>query len=295
MPINKNNSRKLIINADDLGFSKGINNGIFQAHSEGILTSATLATNMPCAEEAAKESKKFPSLGIGIHLNVVRGKPLLEADKLPRLTDETGEFSRRFWDFLPIQLTKQKRVISEIEMEYRTQIETAKKWGITPTHLDSERHHAAWPIIFKILVKLAKEYDIGAVRVTREPYWPNAPKRNAKKNIASVALRVLTRSADKVLRSLSVASPCYFYGGCHIGEIDPSYISRLAKILPVGTHELMIHPGQDDSNVTASAKSYLDSCRGGELAALLSPVSRQVLLDAEIRLVNFSSLTALKL
>ncbi len=282
--------RRLIINADDLGFSEGINRGIFQAHREGILTSATLAVNMPFAQSAAQESESCPELGVGIHLNVVRGRSLLDSQKIPWLTDEKGNFSRRFWSFLPLQLSMDEAVLAQVESEYRAQIEQALEWGISPTHLDSERHHGSWPALFRIMVKLAREFNIGAVRVTREPYWSGAPRRRVLKTIASVALRTITAPANRILKGTGLVAPRYFYGGAHIGEVSSNYITRLASALGDGTHELMIHPGKTDPTASIETRSYLDENREGELAALLDPASRQALNTAGIELINFSAL-----
>ena len=89
--------KRLIINADDLGFSPGVNRGIFRACRECILTSATLAVNMPCAEEAAGESLAISGLGVGIHLNVVRGCPLLEKGKIPVVTGSALASHGTYW------------------------------------------------------------------------------------------------------------------------------------------------------------------------------------------------------
>ncbi len=68
--------RRIIINADDFGLCDGVNEAVAQAHSDGILTSATIMVNMPAAEKAVKIAKKLPSLGIGVHLNLTEGRPI---------------------------------------------------------------------------------------------------------------------------------------------------------------------------------------------------------------------------
>ncbi|KKK62176.1 hypothetical protein LCGC14_3006960, partial [marine sediment metagenome] len=74
---------RLIVNADDLGWSEGVNQGIFRAHREGIVTSATLAANMPGAQAAVDQlADAAPALGVGIHLNVCQG---------PAMSDAAGE------------------------------------------------------------------------------------------------------------------------------------------------------------------------------------------------------------
>ena len=67
---------KLIINADDFGYSNGVNYGIIDAFKNGILTSTTCLTNMPGFNHAIQLAKENPNLGIGIHLTLTCGKPL---------------------------------------------------------------------------------------------------------------------------------------------------------------------------------------------------------------------------
>ena len=74
-------SAKLIINADDFGLCRGVNKAVVEAHTTGVLTSATIMANMPASDEAIVIAKKTPTLGVGVHLNVTDGKPLsLDSD-----------------------------------------------------------------------------------------------------------------------------------------------------------------------------------------------------------------------
>jgi predicted glycoside hydrolase/deacetylase ChbG (UPF0249 family) len=62
--------RQLIVNADDLGLSAGVNRGIARAHEEGILTSASLLVRAPHAEAAARYARAHRELGTGLHLDL---------------------------------------------------------------------------------------------------------------------------------------------------------------------------------------------------------------------------------
>ena len=84
--------KKLIINADDLGLSRGITDGIVLAHREGILTSASLMVNQPATEYAVEQLRCLPTLDVGIHLNLCQGSPVLPAKSVPSLVDSTGKF-----------------------------------------------------------------------------------------------------------------------------------------------------------------------------------------------------------
>jgi len=85
--------RRVIINADDFGLCDGVNKAVAQAHTDGVLTSATIMANMPAADEAVKIAKKLPNLGVGVHLNLTEGRPLSKDTSIGRLLDTDGQFA----------------------------------------------------------------------------------------------------------------------------------------------------------------------------------------------------------
>ena len=114
---------RLIVNADDFGMSRGISDAILLAHRRGFLTSASLMTNMPAAEYAAACLAKAPALGVGVHLNICDGRPLMPIGEVPTLVDAKGAFHparvmiRKLWRW---QVSGR-----QIEAEFRAQI----RWG----------------------------------------------------------------------------------------------------------------------------------------------------------------------
>ena len=85
--------RRLVVNADDFGRSESINEAVIRAHTEGILTTASLMVNESAAEEAVHLAKEHPRLGVGLHLALVCGKAALPPEKIPRLAEANGQFS----------------------------------------------------------------------------------------------------------------------------------------------------------------------------------------------------------
>lgn len=84
--------KKLVVRADDLGYSEGVSLGILAAHRDGIVTCASVMVNMPYTKEAIRQAKQYPNLSLGLHVNVTNGKALANADKIPHLVDQNGEF-----------------------------------------------------------------------------------------------------------------------------------------------------------------------------------------------------------
>lgn len=144
---------KLIVNADDFGYSNAVNYGILDAFKYGVVRSTTMMMNMPGTEHAVKLAKENPSLGVGIHLVLTCGKPLLH--DVDSLTDEEGNFFRN-----PDQFFSNHISMSDVEREWRTQIELFLSCGLTPTHIDSHHHMHARRELRAVIEKLAQAYDL---------------------------------------------------------------------------------------------------------------------------------------
>ena len=82
--------KQLILNADDFGMPRGVNEGIIRAHRDGVLTSATLMANGPEFEDAVSRAKSNPKLGVGCHLVLVGGPAIAPRDKISSLVDANG-------------------------------------------------------------------------------------------------------------------------------------------------------------------------------------------------------------
>src|SRR5258707_12300760 len=129
--------KRLIINADDFGLSKGITDGILLTHQKGILTSTSLMVNQAATEYAISRAEDAPGLGIGIHLNLTQGTPVLPKEQVPTLVNSEGQFYS--CGTLAKKLLRLQISAEEIEAEFRAQIRLMKSYGMMPTHADS--HH----------------------------------------------------------------------------------------------------------------------------------------------------------
>lgn len=155
--------KKLIFNADDFGYSYGVNYGIIESHLRGVLTSTTLMAQMPGFDHAVALAKAHPTLGIGIHLTLTCGEPVLAGHKT--LTGENGAFHG-------LSFYKQAdTVIDETEVydEWKAQIEKILAAGIAPTHLDSHHHVHTFKNLENMFVRLALEYNL-PVRNSKADY-----------------------------------------------------------------------------------------------------------------------------
>ncbi|MBO9129961.1 chitin disaccharide deacetylase [Bacillus sp. 165] len=144
--------KKLIVNADDFGLTRGVNHGIIDAHVNGIVNSTTMMMNMVGTEHAAELAKQHPTLGVGVHLVLTAGQPL--HTNVRSLVDENGLFYSN--------QSLRSRVINEkeLEAEWTAQIERFFSYGLTPTHLDSHHHVHTLEQAYPVFCKLAKKYNL---------------------------------------------------------------------------------------------------------------------------------------
>lgn len=147
--------KRLIVNADDFGMTQGNTIGILLAHQQGIVTSTTCMMNMPYAEFALEQAKKYPRLGVGIHLVLTIGSPLIR--EAQSYTDKNGEFLKR--NTYPGG--NPHADLTELYQEWKAQIEKfIAITGHKPTHIDSHHHVHLLPHHIEVTKKLAQEYDL---------------------------------------------------------------------------------------------------------------------------------------
>src|SRR5262249_27334967 len=159
--------KALIVNADDLGWTAGVNRGIAEAHRNGIVTSASLLANGDAFDNGVNIARVLPALGVGVHLNLSDGAPLSGAKAVPSLVDDKGELSGGPEELL-LKLARRKLKTGEVEREWDRQIERVRAAGISPTHLDGHKHVHMLPGLFPIALKLAKKHSIASIRISHE-------------------------------------------------------------------------------------------------------------------------------
>jgi len=272
------------VNADDLGWSPGVTDGILLAHRQGIVTSATLAVNMPDAARAATLAGAEGSLGVGIHLNLCQGRPLSKAGA--RLADPDGLMRLTGPDLIARCLAR-PALIHAAEAECDAQIRWAFEHGLRPTHLDSHRHvHAFAPLLARV-VRLARRHGIPFVRWPRERLpgrgWPAAPRPQAR---TANLLRALCTLAVLTVRPPRATAGTW--GIAHTGLITEAWLLHAARTLPPGVMEIMTHPGFSH-DLDARDTRLLDS-RRRELDALCSPAVRTAFAERQVERVHYGQL-----
>ncbi len=283
------NMIKVIVNADDFGFCPSVNEGIVLAHREGILTSATLMANAPGFDQAVALSRENPNLGIGVHLNIVRGRPLSDPARISSAVAPDGRFWGSVYKIIRKHYARSIR-LADVETEWRAQIEKALRAGIAVTHLDSEKHMHTFPPYFRIALKLAGDFNIRAVRFINERCLSLSPAQNVK----SFFIAACCRSMRKTIRNHGIMTVDRFYGVCHSGRMTAPRIRRILERAGEGCSEIMVHPGRLTEELVSLEKEfgsyYINNLREVELGALLDPDLKRVVRERGVRLISYGGM-----
>ena len=286
--------KNLIVNADDLGWSDGVNRGILDAFRGGIVTSASLLANGAAFTGAVKAAKSAPRLGVGVHLNLSDGAPVADRESVTSLLDDEGNLAHGPEGLL-LKRARRKLILDEVEEEWDAQVQKVRDAGIRPTHLDGHKHVHMLPGLFGITLRLAKSHGIEAIRVSLEESSLRAAlSSGAKQNFSVVikqgvqarGLKMLARDAREQARRAGIATSDHFCGIAQTGELTLEGVERLLKSLPEGTTELMCHPGYADEDLLKSA-TRLQASRQEELEILIDTRIRNLVASQGIRLIDY--------
>jgi chitin disaccharide deacetylase len=286
--------KNLIVNADDLCWTPGVNRGIVEAFRNGIVTSTSLLANGAAFADGVTAARSARGLGVGVHLNLSDGAPVADRETVTSLLNDEGVFAGGPESLL-LRRASRGLVLREVEAEWEAQIEKARDAGIEPTHLDGHKHVHMLPGLFEIALRLAKRHGIGAIRVSLEASSLRAALSAGEKQRAGVVmkqgvqargLKLLARDARKQAARAGIATADYFCGIAQTGELTREGVTQFLKSLPEGTTELMCHPGYADEALQQSATRLQDS-RQAELEILTDMGIRNLVASQGIRLIDY--------
>lgn len=250
--------KRLIVNADDLGRTAGVDRGIVKAHRSGIVTSASLMVNHAEASEAPALARENPDLGVGLHVAFTGGPPTLPPEQVPSLVDASGRLPA---SAAGLAAAEPRHLLAEARAQLRRFRELM---GREPTHLDSHHHAHRLPAVLEALVTLA---------------WD-----------AGLPVRSVSRDMRQRFRREGIPTPDEFVEEFHGAGASLEGLIRILGGLGVGTAELMCHPAIVDDALRAESR-YVEP-REAELSALTHLEVRQVVQAAGIQLIHYGALAA---
>jgi hopanoid biosynthesis associated protein HpnK len=289
--------RRLIVNADDFGFTAGVNRAIVEAHTRGIVTSSTLMANGRAFEDAVRLATTVPRLSVGCHVVLIDGEPVLDAAHLPTLAvaDSGGARFRDGLKSFAFRAMAGRLDPGEIEAEARAQIRKLQAAGIDVSHVDTHKHTHLFPAVLRPLLRAARACGVHAVR---NPFGPRTPLKSSEllkrpnlwTRYAEVRiLRILASKFRDTAQREGMATPDGTLGIVVTGELDERLFRAMAEIIPEGTWEFVCHPGYNDADLE-SASTRLRESRETELRVLTMPEARELLLNRGIELISYRGL-----
>jgi hopanoid biosynthesis associated protein HpnK len=282
------------VNADDFGFTQGVNRAIVEAHTKGIVTSATLMANGRAFQDAISHARAIPTLSIGCHVVLIDGQPVSNPNQIPSLTSRDGQFSNSLKSFAARALTGRLDA-DEIESEAGAQIRKLQSAGIGVSHVDTHKHTHLFPAVLRPLLRAALACGVGAIR---NPFGPRKPLRSGDlvkrpslwTRYAEVRVfRALANRFREAVKKEGFATPDGTFGIVVTGALDEQLFRAIAAIIPEGTWEFVCHPGYNDDDLRM-ANTRLRQSRETELRLLTMPEVRELLAQKGIELISYRDL-----
>lgn len=260
--------KQLVVNADDFGFTRDVNEGIVHACREGILTATTLMATGAAFDDAVTLARHNPALDVGVHLVLV-GSPGFPPT-VARLVQAIALRDIRIYD------------------ELASQVRKVLDAGVAPSHLDTHKHTHLLPPVLDAVARLADEFKIPWVRRPLD-----LPRHAAgvpwQTRLVSKSFGFVRRRFHRVLASHGCAATDHFAGFQMTGRYDAAELAALIRSLPDGITEFMCHPGFCTDELR-SARTRLKESRRRELDALTSPQVRAALDESNVKLVRYRDL-----
>ncbi len=279
--------KTLIVTADDFGVATAVNDAVEQAHTHGILTAASLMVAGDAAADAVARAKRLPGLGVGLHLVLVEGRPVLPPAHIPDLVDATGHFRTNMalaGAAMFFRAAVRKQLAAEIEAQFAAFHAT----GLPLDHVNAHKHFHLHPTIAGLILKIGRRYGLAAARAPVEPLDLLGRIEAVPQTLAGRIAAPYARAVARRFRDAGLFVPDRVLGLAWSGHMTRDRVAALIDQLPDGITELYCHP--------ASADSYPGSAPGyayrDELAALIDPSIRDSILQRPIRLGRFADFRA---
>jgi hopanoid biosynthesis associated protein HpnK len=272
--------KRLVITADDFGAAIAVNEAVERAHREGIVTAASLMVAGDAADDAIARARALPTLGVGLHVVLVEGRPVLPAERVPALVDVHGRFRGdmvRMGFKIFASPAARRQLAEEIEAQFAAFAAT----GLPLDHVNAHKHFHLHPTIATMILKVGQRYGMKAMRAPLEPHLllRTIDGTQTRARIETSWARILHRR----MRAAKLVVPDQVLGLAWSGAMNASRVRGVLEHLPTGLTEIYAHPATGP--YPGSAPGY-DHC--GELAALTDPVAKGLISRDSIMLGRFA-------
>lgn len=274
--------KHLVVTADDFGAAIAVNDAVEAAHTNGILTAASLMVTGAAAADAVARAKRMASLRVGLHLVLVEGRAVLPAATLPDLVDRAGFFRTdmaRAGAAMFFRPAVRRQLAREIEAQFAAFAAT----GLTFDHVNAHKHFHLHPTIAGLIAALARKYGVRAVRVPLEPRAVLAAIEPTPFSGVAALTAPFARLQKRRFARAGLTTPDQVFGLRWSGAMTRARLGGILAHLPPGLSEIYLHPATGPYPGSAPGYRYDE-----ELAALLDGAIGEAARDPHIRCGGFS-------
>ncbi|WP_027178389.1 ChbG/HpnK family deacetylase [Maridesulfovibrio bastinii] len=230
----------VVINVDDLGLHPAVRRAVEKLHNAGVVTSSTVLANGPDLGEALLLQERCPELGLGVHMNLLRGRPISNPQDIDSLVDEDGLLLGNYSSLL-LKYLSGRVSMKHIEAEWSAQIEYLLDHKVRITHLDSEKHIHAWPGLFSLAGRLARKYGVSWVRKPFE----HTPLSRFDKGMLRTRFLQVCLAGNKSFEIPAKADSVWGIGD-QGNRLNPDLFAGYIKKYTPKVIEIVCHPGYED-------------------------------------------------
>jgi len=272
--------KRLIVTADDFGASGQVNDAVERAHRNGILTAASLMVTGNAADDAVARARTMPSLGVGLHVVLVEGRPALPPEHLPDLVDASGQF-RTDMVRTAISIFTKPAARAQLRAEVETQFIRFAATGLPLDHVNAHKHFHLHPTITSTILSVGRRYGMKAIRAPIEPsdvlnqIEPGSGRFDIARPWAALVRRRMRRAGLLV--------PEQVFGLAWSGAFNTKRLRGVIEHLPDGLTEIYAHPATGPYPGSAPGYAYAD-----ELAALTDDLAKAQALRDGVALGRFA-------
>jgi chitin disaccharide deacetylase len=293
------NRKRLIITGDDFGLAIPVNEAIEQAYQRGVLTTTSLLIGSTSAQDAIARAHANPGLRVGFHFAVCEGSPMCNPRDIPDLVNARGELRGPLRAAISFFLRPRSR--RQLERELRAQFEAFRATGLTLDHVNGHNNMQLHPVVLPILISLAREYGVRALRVSTEPLLLSMraarsngalPTGTHRRPRAATWIRLAQWLAIRPwgayvkwrYRRAGFMVNDNLFGMYDCGGMDLDMLLGIVRNLPDGVSEIHCHPAtRRCAEIDGPMPDYQHE---SELSALTSPILREAIRVSGARVLR---------
>jgi hopanoid biosynthesis associated protein HpnK len=278
--------RQLVVTADDFGLAPEVNDAVEIAHTEGILTAASLMVGSAATADAVARAKRLPKLCVGLHLTLVEGRPVLPAAEIPDLVRTDGRLRNDVVTY-GLAIMVRPSVRRQLRAEIKAQFQAYRSTGLALDHVNAHRHYHQHPAVLSEILAIGRDYGMRALRTPVEPRSILRSLERAPRTLASIVAAPFAAIMSRRTTNAGLITTDRVFGLAWSGAMTEERIAGLLSNLPPGRTEIYTHP--------ATSGGYEGAARGyryaEELSALISKRCREALQESGALVGGYGDLT----